>query len=255
VELLVAMALLGCIAAGVAHALRTAQRSHSVASQQADLRQTLQGAAELIAAELRDLDATDGDIVALGASSVTIRAPRQLAFVCRPPAGGANGRVGPLTLTLRDEPQYGVRDFNPASDSLWIAVPTGWVRAALLGLWPDTCPDSGPGRRATIQPRVVADIPLGAPVSGYETVTYLSYRSSEDGRWYLGIRNAAGLQPLFGPLAAGGLQLVGYDSAGAVTADPAAVVIVATRLRAETRAPSPGLDSLVTRVHLRNNRR
>jgi hypothetical protein len=104
---------------------------------------------------------------------------------------------------------------------------------------------------------------MGTPVLGFETVTYRLYRSSEDGRWYVGQQTGASLQPLIGPLTPDGLALSYLDSTGAVTADPTLVRLVDVRVRAATVEPirdaggalGEPVDSLVTLVALRNNRR
>lgn len=118
-------------------------------------------------------------------------------------------------------------------------------------------------RPAAGQTVVTGMIPLGAPVLGFETVTYRLYRSGEDGRWYVGMKTAVDLQPVLGPVTSDGLALAYYDSSGAVTAEPSQVSMIEVRVRAETPRPirrSSGrlersVDSLVTVVSLRNNRR
>jgi hypothetical protein len=111
---------------------------------------------------------------------------------------------------------------------------------------------------------VAGSIPMGAPMRGFEVVTYKIYQAA-DGLWYLGLRGpAGGLQPLIGPLIGStGLRLNYYDAAGAVTAVPANVasieIIVRGRTAQAIQQPSGGrvtpVDSIVTRVALRNNRR
>jgi len=65
------------------------------------LQQNLRGAAALMAAELRMLDASEGDIKAMASDSIRIRAMRQLAVICVAPVlGGAQPLTGP-TMTVR----------------------------------------------------------------------------------------------------------------------------------------------------------
>jgi hypothetical protein len=141
---------------------------------------------------------------------------------------------------------------------------------SIASLAPDSCPDGRPGRRVTtvLRPTVGQDtpgraIPSGAPVLGFETVTYRLYRSTEDRRWYVGMKTATDLQPLLGPVTSDGLAFAYFDSSGAVTTEPSRVSLIEVRVRARTAQPirRPGgrlenqVDSLVILVALRNNRR
>jgi len=275
-ELLVALALFGIVAEGIYRVLVSTQRISQAQAQRIELQQTLRGAAAVLPVEFRELDAADGDIHAMAATAITIRAMRQLAFVCRPAA--LDGRATDLTLTIRAAPLFGLRGFNPATDSLLIyyesdmAAPdgNGWALAALTAVADDTCADGAPGRKLSArgvrrpeQPDWTAAVPGGAPVRGFEVVTYRLYPAS-DGRWYLGMRGAAETQPLAGPLSGrAGLSLAYYDATGAPTAVPTRVALIEMRVRGQTadpvRRPDGALerlrDSLVTWVALRNNRR
>lgn len=132
------------------------------------------------------------------------------------------------------------------------------------------CLDGAPGWSITAtlsfsatQFNYTGAIPNGAPVRGWEPVTYLRYQEVTNGRHYIGMRTPGGLQPLIGPVTANGLSLEYFDAAGAVTTVPTQVATIEVRLRAETAQPiqPPGggglaipVDSVVTRVALRNNR-
>src|SRR5205807_2399783 len=76
-------------------------------------------------AERRELDAADGDLKAMTATSVRIRAMRELAFVCTDPVLG--GGLGQITLTVRQTPIYGTRQTFSKGDSIlvyWEGNPT-----------------------------------------------------------------------------------------------------------------------------------
>ena len=275
-ELLVALSVLGVLGAAVVGLLRGTQDAYRAQSQQIEVRQNLRIAAAFLPGELRELDAIDGDLVAMGAAAITIRAQRQLAVLCRPPQPGSTPSA--LALTLRDSPFAGWRDFNPAADSVLVfsdgdtATPDddGWVTGSIGSFAPDTCPDGRPGRRFTASLRPAPErgpggwgITAGAPVLGFETLGYRLYRSSEDGRWYVGLQTAADLQPVFGPVTSDGLAFTYLDSAGLVTAQSTRVALIEIRVRARTlaairdgrgRLVQP-VDSVVMLVSLRNNRR
>lgn len=275
-ELLVALTLLGLLGAAVVGLMRGTQDAYRAQAQQIDVRQNLRIAAAFLPMELRELDAADGDLVAMGAAALTIRAQRQLAVLCRPPQDGS--APGSLVLTLRDAPFAGWRDFNPAVDSVLVfsdgdtATPDddGWAAGSIGSFAPDTCPDGRPGRRVTASLRAAPGrtpgswgIMAGAPVLGFETLGYRLYRSSEDGRWYVGLQSASDLQPVLGPVTSDGLAFTYLDTSGVVTTQSTRVAMIEVRVRARTlaairdgrgRLVQP-VDSVVTLVSLRNNRR
>ena len=274
-ELLVALTLFGLVSAGVLGVLRQTREAYRAESQEIDLQQNLRIAATFLPAELRELDAADGDLVSMTDTAITIRAPRQLAVACRTPQLGPSGE---LTLTLRDAPFHGLRDFNPAGDSLWIysegnvdgSKAVDWMLGSIGSLAPDSCSDGWPARRMTavLHPsggRVTSGmvVPAGAAVLGFETVTYRRYRSTEDRRWYVGMQTATDLQPVLGPVTDDGLAFAYFDSSGAATAEPSRVRLVEVRVRARTTQPirraggrlEHHVDSVVLLVALRNNRR
>lgn len=252
-ELVIALALLGIVAAGVLRALLTHQRVYRAQAQRIDVQQTLRAAEALLVAELRELDAADGDLAAATPTSLTIRAARQLGFLCAPPLG-----AGPWSLTIREDLFFGTRDFNRESDSIFVyheGAP-GWVRGALAtDPTPATCADGSPGRRLLVSlafgsAQAAEGIAAGAPLRGFEPVTYSLYRAS-DARWYLGILTRTGgpRQPVVGPLrGSDGITFEYLSSAGVATLVAGEVAEIRITLRAET-------DSLVTAVSLRNNRR
>ena len=279
VELIVALTLLGIISAGLYRVLVNNQRIYHAQTQRIDLQQNIRAGATILPAEFRELDARDGDITAMTPTSITIRAQRQLAFICALPVlGGGNA-----TFVIRRTPFYGVRDFNAATDSVFVyyegdaatTVDDGWVIGAVTATPPPgvcsdgsagrlliTAPTFAPGPGVLQQFNQTGRIEDGAVIRGWTPVTYLLYTGT-DGRQYLGYQEAGTTSPLVGPLTANGLTFAYYDSTGAATAVPAQVAKIEIRLRAETGAPirqSDGtfnrlVDSVQTWVSLRNNRR
>jgi prepilin-type N-terminal cleavage/methylation domain-containing protein len=283
-ELLVALVLLGLVTTGLYLVLTGNQRVYRAQTLRMDLQQNIRAAASILPAELRELDATDGDLLAIATSSVTFRAMRQLGFLCRTPVLGAVAAV----LTVREQPLFGVRGFNTATDSILVYYEgdprtrddDGWVPGRLADVGGGTCDDGSPARllttalgfgsvtapdgRSLPQLNQAGRITAGAPLRGFETITYRLYQGG-DGQWHIGMSTGGpgGTQPLIGPVLPNGFELVYRDSAGAVTAAPARVATIEVRLRAPTAEPvrrpdgtlAPAVDSLVTVVALRNNRR
>jgi hypothetical protein len=271
VELLVGLALLAIVSLGIHRVFVSNQRIYLAQTQRIDLHQNIRAALTILPAEFRELNAVEGDIAAMSATSITIRAMRQFAIVCARPVLGS---VSPA-LMIRVTPFYGMRDFNRDSDSIFVYYEgdplsredDGWVRGRIraVGAASETCAGGGAnsGRLLTTnlawgtvqrpdgvvlnQLNRTGSIDVGAPVRGWETVTYRLYRAA-DGRWYIGQQTANGMQPLIGPVRSDGLALSYFDSAGAATTAVNRVATIGITVRAETQGVS-------TRVALRNNPR
>jgi prepilin-type N-terminal cleavage/methylation domain-containing protein len=275
VELLVALVLLGVVSAGVYKVLLTNQRLYHSQTQRIDVQQNLRAAATIFSAEFRELDAVDGDIKAMSGNSITIRAMRQVAFICDPPVLGATLNVD---LTVRAEPMYGSRIFNPTSDSLLLfydgdpstRMDDAWHLAKLNAVVNQNCTDGKPGWKlsatlAAVPANLAGGVTVGSPVRGFETVSYAAYLSS-DSKWYVGLKTANGTQPLIGPIIGStGLGFTYYKVDGTTTAVPALVARIRVTVRERTAQPvqqggvGGGLvtkvDSVTTQVSLRNNPR
>jgi hypothetical protein len=259
-ELLIALTLTGILAASLGRVMRRIQDAYRGQTLTVDRTQTLRVASTLFPAELRELDATDGDIVSMSATAITIRAPRQLAFLCR---DAWTAGPGALTLTLRDAPRYGLRDLDPRTDSLWVLrrddiaiAGDDWVLGAVSAVSSDTCPGGAPGQAVTVVSSGATVLPgAGAPVLGFESLTYRLYRSSGDGQWYVGQQAGADLQPVLGPVTRDGLAFTYQDSTGAITGQPDRVSLIEVRVRASASGLAAPVDSVVLAVALRNNRR
>jgi len=276
VELLVALVLLSIVSAAIYKVLVSNDRVYSAQTQRMELSQNIRAAATILPADFRTLDATDGDIQAMSATSISIRAIRQLAIICDTPALG--GLLPGLTIRVRQDPLYGPRMFNASMDSLLIyyegdngtRLDDGWVPASLLSYTASNCVDGKAGWRLTTSPGLLAgqinlkgNISYGSPILGFENVTYSLYKPAGDTSWYVGYQNSSGTQPLIGPVLSNGLSLAYYDSTGAVTTDRTKVSIIGVTVRARTSIPVRDansvlrvpVDSFVMKVSLRNNRR
>jgi type II secretory pathway pseudopilin PulG len=281
VELLIAMVMAAILGIGVLKVFVGTQRLSNAIAQQVDVHQNMRTAAAMLPSELRQLNAVDGDIKAMSATSITIRAMRQVGIVCTIPVMGATltGR----TLRLRRPLYSSPRDFA-VGDSLYVwnegdpytRLDDGWLPGRVTAIGTLACTDGTNGHSLTVdfvspvlvpQVNVVGGVPLGAPVRGFETVTY-SLVQAADTRWYVNLTTTngsgtTGPTPIIGPLTGNtGLAFTYYNSAGAVTALPAQVAQIGITLREQSvrkvhRAGGVGFttDSLTTRVTLRNNPR
>lgn len=275
VEMLVAMSLLAIVATGVYTVLINHQRAFGAQIDLTDLRQNIRAAAGILPPELRELDAVDGDILAMSPTSITIRAMRQTGIVCVPPVLGGASTNG-LTVTVRTPLYSALRDFT-TTDSVLIwyegdpakRTDDGWVRGNIVSMTATTCPDARPGVRLTTnltlsagQPNAAQAIPAGVPIRGYEIVTYSLYTDT-DGRKYLALTSGNTTSPVIGPLLPDGLTFSYLDKFGAATTVPTSVAEITTVLRAQTARPirqrsgtvAATVDSAFFTVSLRNNPR
>jgi prepilin-type N-terminal cleavage/methylation domain-containing protein len=284
IELLVALALFGIVSVGIYRVLVNNQRVYQAQTQRMDLQQNIRAAVTILPGELREINARDGDIIAMGPATITVRAMRQLGFLCNTPVLG----LGPPLLIIRRSPFYSMRDFNTATDFLFVYYEgdpgsrndDSWVPGTITAIANAVCTDGSAGRVLTtnlvfgtyqtpggvIAPQLpqTGRIDLGSPVRGWEIATYSLYQAA-DGEWYVGLQTAGsgGMQPLVGPVLSNGLTLTYRDTLGVVTATPANVASIEIRVRALTpqpvRQPTGALarqvDSVTTVVALRNNRR
>ncbi|HTT68733.1 MAG TPA: hypothetical protein VMF70_11955 [Gemmatimonadales bacterium] len=272
VELLIGLVLGGVVVGTVGRVLQDNQRFYRSESQVMDVEDGLRAVAQLLPAELRELDARGGDLVAIGPDSVGIRATRSLAVTCAPadPAAGV--------VVLADSLTFGWRAIDPSRDRALVfrdgdpdtADDDRWVEFGVVGVGAGRCDDGGPGTSVRLA-GATADldgVPPGSPVRTYERVVYRSY-TDDQGQAWLGERGYGGgawssLSPVAGPLRrVGGLSFTFYDSAGAPAADPGAVARIGITVRGLSATPIeiPGRttsgrqyeDSVAVQVALRNN--
>lgn len=280
VELLIAMVMAAILGVGVLKIFMGTQRLNNALTQRVDVRQNMRTAAAMLPSELRQLDAVDGDIKAMSATSITIRAMRQVGIICATPVMG--GLLTGRTIRLRRPLYSSPRDFA-VGDSLYMwnegdpytRADDGWLRGRVTAIGVLACTDLTPGHSLTVdfaaialpQVNIIGAVPMGSPVRGFETVTY-SLVQAADTRWYVNLTttNATGTTgptPIIGPLnGATGLAFAYFNSAGAVTAVPAQVAQIGITIREQSvrqvhRAGAVGFtgDSLAMRVTLRNNPR
>ena len=275
VELLVGLLLLGIISVGIYRVLVKNQQLYQTNAQKIDVGQNLRAAAAILPAELREIDAADGDIIGMGSDSIRIRAFRVFGVTCTAPVLG--GALTGLTLNVRQYLTFGVRNFQNGDsilvyyegDSTKRADDT-WARGVITaGPATSTCPtDLKASYLMTMSlaagtwSNTANSMLSGAPVRAFETVTYKNVQAS-DGNYYLSYRNSSGLTPLVGPLTSAGLAFAYYDSTGAVTATATNVkrirIALSYQSQAMVRQANGSMDNVrqsdTLQVTLRNNAR
>ena len=263
VEMMISILVAGIVMAAVYQLLIGQSRSYGKQRELMDVHETLRSAAALLAWEMRQASAADGDLYAIGANSITLRSSRGGGTVC---------------VIHPTEPIFGLRgagfgEVNDwGDDSLlvyvgsanWNVAPIDWVdqpgamgvgNCELDGGVPDLALELG------VNSSDAALIQIGAPVRAFRRVEYGLYQDAGDGRWWLGrkVGAAASYEKLTGPLlapASGGLVLTYRDAAGNVTADPTQVAVIHFVIRAESYRVSGNAlefqqDTLATMVALR----
>jgi type II secretory pathway component PulJ len=288
IELLIALVILGIVSAALYKVLVTNQRTYLAQTQRIDLQQNIRAAVTILPAELREINAVgtaganNGDLSGMLTSSLTIRAPRQLAFLClEPPLGGG---IGQITLTVRQQPMFGSRQTFAQGDSLLVFYEgdpgtrndDSWLRGEVKNVVAGICPDANGNHPAWVltlgaqwiagsQFNVSGAITSGSPIRGFTNTTYGLWLSPTDNEYYLAQTVGGNAQPLVGPLSgANGLTFNYYDANGVVTADSSRVAQIEIRVRGRTQSKisqpgTPGvtykIDSVVTRVAIRGNTR
>jgi prepilin-type N-terminal cleavage/methylation domain-containing protein len=280
IELLVAMVIFGVVAGAVVNVMVVSNRTTVDQGQRIDMQQNIRAANAILPAEIRSLNAFDGDIRAMAATSLTIRATRQFGIICTAPVtGGAlvGGILNGSIIVVRS-PLYSSQRAFAALDSVWVwyegdvgsRSDDGWLPGLVTAVGAQNCTDGAAGIRLTVNlggltaPRfnVASVIPNGSPVFGFEPVTYATGLAA-DGRYYLNMTTPAGTAPVLGPLPdASGVTFTYYDANGAITAVNTAVRQIGLAVREQSvnrikkgTTTAYAVDSLLTRITLRNNPR
>jgi prepilin-type N-terminal cleavage/methylation domain-containing protein len=281
VELLVALVLVGIVAASIYQLLLNNQRIYTEQTERVDLNATIRAAVAMIPAELKEADATDAlgsDIVAMTSSSITFKAMRALYVLCQAPSTGTTTSGDVIAYRSM---AFGMRAVDNATDSAFVYAEGNpsirgdntWLHASVSGVsYGAACPSSAASvtfALTGIEPSGGLDnVSAAAPLRAYQVIQILTYTDALGDLW-LGRREYrkgggwSDTQPLLGPLAASGLQFTYYDSSGNTTNTPANVARIEIRVIGQTSRTvraSDGtiryvVDTLTTQVALRNNSR
>lgn len=257
VELLVVTVLGGVLAASALDLLISNQRISASQTARIIARRSVRTSVDILSAELREVSARGGDIVAMGSDSITIRTMRSFGIVCGVDVGGTP------TLTVRP---LG-RRFQ-GGDSV-VVFSEGDGTAAQPGVWlfglatnSDTtvaCAPGVPGQTLTFP--ALADalednpVAIGAPMRSFRLTTYRL--SDFDGRLYLSSQTPGQAPELLtGPLAQAGLEFGYFDRFGVSStlgSDVARIrVVVRGTPRLDGRTGRVVTDSVVSLIQVRN---
>jgi prepilin-type N-terminal cleavage/methylation domain-containing protein len=250
VELLVALVLLGIVTAALYRVLVNNQRIYDSQTQRIDLQQNIRAATTVLPADLREMDASEGDITSASATDITFRAMRWMGITCSPPFTGPLETVEftPLTLTVMNQKLVGQRS-PQVGDSVLIRyegdegsrLDDAWVPGRIRVInSPVNCPagapyDGKPGQQLIVDaymrsvdappaiktPNHTNSIYAGAPVRGFVAARYSLYQPAGDTSWYVGLtRSGSPIQPIIGPVLPNGLSFTYWNDTTAPQLNP-----------------------------------
>ena len=116
VEMMVAMLLSGIVLTAGYSVLVSTQRTIQRLAQRIDIEQNLRAAVTYLSSAIQELDAIDGDIVALASNAIRFRRMQWTGVVCSAPV--LNGTD--VQISIQRAQYLGWRDPNPTLDSLLI---------------------------------------------------------------------------------------------------------------------------------------
>jgi prepilin-type N-terminal cleavage/methylation domain-containing protein len=257
VELLVVVVLGGLIVLATYEVLITNSRTYAVTNAQIQGQQSLRAGLDVLFGELREISPSEGDLVASGANSLTIRTQRAFGLVCSVDYGATPPevtafKVGSFIYSGDSVFIFADNDVDRAADDVWLTrvVQDSDTTATCAGTDGQTLAITDLGSTMDM-------VRVGAPVRAFETYTYGLYVI--DGEPYLGrrISTAGSPDPLVGPLLPGtGVAFRYLDSIGGVTAVDTLVaqIQVTLRYQSDVRDRQNRLvrDSIVAIVYARN---
>jgi prepilin-type N-terminal cleavage/methylation domain-containing protein len=277
VELLIVMVLVGLVGMVLVRVLTDTQRITVAQGERAMMQSATRTGVLVVPAELREINAWMGDIIAMSDSSITYRGLRAMAVAC-----GPTTTAGTLveTASIQGLGSFAVNDsvlvFVEGLDPLSVDDDT-WALARISSVATAACPNTNPGTllgfagtmavfdlaTGTWQTSILPVFGDAAVIRKFEHTTLALYQDGEGVSW-LGMQGPsdAGIQPVVGPLAADdGFTLAYLDVNGNPAGSPelvrsidVKVVGVTSRQIREGNTPlAYKFDSLSTRVALRNS--
>lgn len=274
VELMIALIMAGIVLGAAIRVLNNNQRYYRAQGEVTELRENLRSAALILPAEFRELAPSQGDIISMSDTSISIRAMRILAFVCAPP----NKTTG-LIIT-RTSQTKGWRAVDPTRDSALVFVDADstkssddhWLTYGVSAVGTGVCTNGSAGTTYTLTSTANTALMnsfdstyVGAPVRFFERVRYRLFNDGTN-TWWLGTESKVSgayntISQVAGPLQpTTGLKFTFYDSTGAVTATNTLVRSIGVTVRGKStnqinvagRPTGYYYDSLQVRTALRN---
>ncbi|MBT8489014.1 MAG: prepilin-type N-terminal cleavage/methylation domain-containing protein [Gemmatimonadetes bacterium] len=255
IEILV-VTVLGALVVGAAlQVLITNRRAYTAQTATISGQQSTRMAVEVLFAELREVSASGGDIIAMSSDSIRVRLMRKFSIVC-----ATDFTITDPTLTVLDTLrtasglvlQAGANRFE-GGDSVFIWADNDpdidtddvWLSAEIDDTdTTATCPQDGAGATelefSSLLAMFLADsVGIGAPIRSYQYFTFGT--TTMNGDVYLARRSGTGaMVPVTGPLQpSSGLDFAFMDSLGAATTTPADVNQIRVTVRTGSTVLGP----------------
>ena len=268
VEMMLYLVLSGLLLGGIYALLLGQGRAYGKQRELMDVHSSIRAAAALLAWEIRQVSAADGDLYAIGANSITLRSVQGTGVVCKKhpvlPRFGIKGEPGDMTATVDDSALVFSAGLPGAGDDVWkvlritaVNVP-GTIAVGTCAYLAAGMPEVSVTVTAAA-PIDTAGIAVGALFRAFRRVEYGIYL--DGGRWWLGrkVGGAVTYEKVTGPLlpqGSGGLVFTYANANGVPTVDPTQVATVDFVIRAESYVRPAGqanyqADSLATRIATR----
>lgn len=265
VEMLIAVVVGSVVVLAALQAIVTHTRLYTLHSASGEVEGNLRAAASVLTSAFLELSATDGDVIAVAADTVRIRAVTGAGLICSWRSISGNIWYGLPSMSGVFEVDDSVFAYGLDSDT-WntvaiAAADTGAAAASKIPacFYGDSTTSTAPATEVALRLNGLTDtLMVGAPLRSFEHTTFaLTNRGGV--AWLTRRIGSDSAQALVGPLQPdSGLVFTFYDSSGDPTTDAAAVDRVEILLRGVSSTPISGgvghlTDSLRVIVKVRNN--
>ncbi len=251
VEMIVVTVLGAVVIMASMQVLITNQRTYTAQNAKIRGQQTTRAALDVLTAELREISAQGGDLLALGSDSVTIRTMRKFGVTCI-----VDQTADPVLTVIQ------VGDWFAADDSVFVfadndqsvSTDDDWISARVTAR--DTTKTCASQRAQELRfsgqaAKFIADsVRVGAPIRSYTKYTYGLFQI--DGVNYLGRRTTGSAIPVVGPVkSSNGVAFAFLDMYGNATTTATDVRQITITIRTDS-GNQPVSDSITARIYTRN---
>jgi prepilin-type N-terminal cleavage/methylation domain-containing protein len=273
IEIMISLVIMMMVMGAVYKLILSSQRLARGQAERVTLQSNVRIGSLAVLSDFRELNtvtggpASENDILAIDANSVTYRGMRGGGFICQAPTA-TEVRISRSSFS-------GYRDPEPARDSLYVfldgdpdtELDDAWLPVAITAVsTAAACPGViGEGITLTTPNTAsLVGLPTRTPIRFFEVMELKLHQA--DGSSWLGARSVSAgeaVQPVLGPLANdSGFVLTYLNGAGAVTADRTAIKSIQVTLRGLSEgAVNTGIEggqarvqeALVSQILLRNS--
>jgi prepilin-type N-terminal cleavage/methylation domain-containing protein len=271
IEIMISLVIMMMVLGAVYKLILSSQRLARGQAERVTLQSNVRVGSLAVLNDLRELNtatgglASDNDILAIAANSITYRGMRGGGFICQAPTA-TEVRISRSSFS-------GYRDPDATRDGLYVFIDgdpdtetdDAWLPVAITAVsTAAACPGGNGITLTTANTAALVGLPTRTPVRFFEVMELKLHQA--DGQSWLGARSVSAgeaVQPVLGPLANdSGFVLTYLDGAGAVTADRTAIKSIQVTLRGLSEgAVNTGIEggqarvqeALVSQILLRNS--